>query len=354
MSLHADDITDLANLTLEELGENRVTDIASDLQSYPALERLMPDSKVEIDGGTSCQFNLIWRGDGNTRTTSLFGVDNVNQRSGSLQGDIPWRYVTTGMEFDVRQKKINQGPRQIVDFIKFLRYQRNISLAEKFAEYFWDGPTDSGDTETPYGLINYWLDYDATTGFNGGNHTNFSSGPAGISCITYPNWKHYTANYSEITDEDLCEKVRKSIRFANFQGVPNVPIKDYSIGDQNWMIYTTADTLFGIESLLRGQNDNLKASIGSYMDMATIGRVPIAWVPYLENNHAASDPVIGINWSLVHVKGLRDEWNEESPFVQAPYQHKVRVSHLDFSFNITCENRRNGLFLIAKSDPLSD
>jgi hypothetical protein len=352
MAIHADNITDLANATLEELGEDRLTDIATDLQEYTACERLIPKAKAAAKTGTSCRFNLIYQGDGNTKPTSMFGVDNVDHVDGTITGDVPWRMVTTGMSFDVAEKEINEGPREIYNFIKTKRYQRDISWVEKMEEYFWDGPSGSGDALTPFGLLKYWLDYDATEGFNGGNHASFSGGPAGVDCATYSNWSHRTANYSAVSDTDLVDKMRTAVRLCKFKGIPRKPIPGYESG-YRYGVYTTNDTLQQLEDFCRAQNDNLGSQLAMYQDAVMIKSIPVEWVPYLESNHATSDPVIGIDWSTVSCVPLKNSWMVESPFKEAPNQHTVRVSHMDCRFNFVVQNRRR-LFLIAKSDPMSD
>ena len=352
MAIWADDITDLTNATLENLGENKITDIATTEVDYPACRTLLKKNKVSQSGGTSNKFNLIYQGDGNTKTTSMFGVDNIDHVDGTLKGDVPWRGVTTGMSYDVDEESINQGPREIFNFIKSKRYMRDISFVEAMEGYFWDGPSSSTDSLTPFGLLNYWLDYDASTGFNGGNHTNFSGGPAGIDCATYSRWQHYTANYAAVSDSDLITKVRKALRACAFKGIPSKPINDYSSGHR-YAMYTTSDILESLEAIARSQNDNLGNELAMYQDSTVIKRVPIEWVPYLQTNHATSDPFIGLDWGSIEVCALKNRWMVESPFKEAPNQHTVRVSHLDCRFNIQMSDRRRQ-FLIAKSDPMSD
>lgn len=354
MAIQQDAIADLANLTLAELGESKLTDLATELQDYPAVRRMIPENKIAVQGGTDIQFRVITDGDGNFQWTGMFSVDDIDHKDATTYGKIPWRGCKTGMEFDIDEPAINQGKRQIVDFIKAKRYQRDIDHVAGLEAGFWMGnSTGSTDAVTMYGMLGYWLDYDASTGFNGGNHTNWSSGCAAISASTYPQWSHYTANYTTANDADLGDKLRKAVRYTKFRGIPNKPIQDYSGGEHKYGIYTTADSLFGLEDAARSQNDNLGANMAMYQDQVVVGRVPVEWVPYLESNHATSDPVIGIDWGSVQICALSGRWNQETPFEKAPLQNTVRVSHLDSRFNLVMKNRRSS-FLIAKSDPLSD
>jgi len=351
-----DDISDLLNATLEELGEGKITDLATTLQRFPGATEVLANKVVKVQGGTSCRFNVITEGDGNAQWTNMFAVNNLDHVDGTTYGDVPWRGTKTGMTVDEDEIAVNTGPRQLLDFVKLKRYQRDIDLINLYEAGVWGGPSSSSDTLTMFGLLKYWLDYDSgtTVAFNGANHTNFSSGPAGLSCSTYTNWRHAAAAYTAVTDADLIAKIRDAIRLANFMGIPNAPIGSYAKGPVSWQIYTTADVIKEMENLCRANNESLGNDLARYQDSVVINRVPVAWVPYLQNNHSTSDPVIGVNWNVVEVVGLQGRWMVEQPFHLSARQNTVRESYVDSRFNMICRDRRNGLFLLAKSDPMSD
>jgi len=355
MGIQAGDITDLVNSTLKDLGRNKITDIATDLTSYVAADKLLQKSKVTFGGGIGYQYNLLNEDDGNARNAGLFAVDNINQVDGTLTGTVPWRHLTTGMAVEKRQMSMNLNTNaQVVNFVKEKRYQRIIAWVKLLEANFWDGPTSSSDTDTPFGLLNYWLDYDASTGFNGGNHTNFSGGPGGVDTGTYTDYKHYTFNFTAVSKTDAVRKMRAAFVKTGFKGIPGTkPISDYKTGNAMG-IYTTYDNLYQLEEILESQNDNLGNDIASKDGMTMFRRVPVEYVPYLETNHATSDPIIGINWGCLKTACLSGEWMRETPFAPAPNQHNTLVSHLDTSMNFVCEDRRAGIWLGAKSDPMSD
>lgn len=354
MPITIDNLQDLLNTTLEDIEPNKVTDIATDLQDYTAARRMMT-KPMKGKTGDKCRIDLIFKGDGNASATGPYAVDNTNVVDGTKVGYVPWRGNKTSMAIDLDEIAVNSGGEQILDMIKVRRYQRNISMTELFEGQFWDGPSSSSDNVTPFGLLNYWLDYDATTGFNGGNHTNFSSGPAEIDCSdsNYSGWQHYTANYAAVTNADLVAKMRRALKATKFKGIPNAPIKDHAMGDHKHGIYTTVDVQDTLENIARSQNDNLKNEMAMFQENVVIKRIPIEAVWYLQENHSTSSPVIGIDWTTFGVQPLKGRWEVESKFKPKANQHTVLESFLDYRFNVICRDRRRQ-FLIAKSDPMDD
>ena len=352
------DIADLVNSVIPKYERNFLADAATDLRDYVAAEKLWDKRRQKTDwsGGDQFKWNVLYKGDSNFRAVGYFEVDNTNQEDGSVQGAIPWRFVSSSCTFDTKQISVNSAPEKIIDFIGEKETQMWIGWFNGLEQYFWDGPSDSSDTKIPYGLLNYWLDYDASTGFNGGNHTNWSSGPAGIDCTdaNYANWKHYTFNYSNVSDEDAVKKLRVAILSTRFRGIPNKLIKDGSYSDMDEeAYYTVLDNIVELGTLAESKDDNVGRNLGKYEETVTINRVPIIEVPYLTENHATSAPFIGIKWKQVRVPHPKGKWFEKTPYEKAPLQHASRQKFVDASRQIALVNRRQ-FVLGAKSDPLSD
>jgi len=76
-------------------------------------------------------------------------------------------------------------------------------------------------------------------------------------------------------------------------------------------------------------------------------------VPWITANKATSQPFVGVDWSQFHAVFRSGWWMKETPFKDKDGQHLDRVSHIDSSYNFQCYDRRKGLFLGAKSDPLA-
>ena len=55
MGLHADDITDLANNTLNDLGRMKLVEVASEITEYVAASNLMNKHRIKFDSGKGVQ-----------------------------------------------------------------------------------------------------------------------------------------------------------------------------------------------------------------------------------------------------------------------------------------------------------
>lgn len=351
MATQAGDIADLVNSVVEDHGKEFLVDIATDLRSYPACERLMAKKRQKPFTGSGYQvkFPLLYQSDDNTRAVGFYDVDNIDQVDGTVYGTVPFRHITTGSHFDVKELPINSAPNRIFDFVAAKEKQMWIKWFETMEGYFWAGPSSSSDTVTPYGLTKYWLDHDATTGFNGGNHTNFSSGPAGVSCSTYSKWSHYTGQFSAVSEEDAILLIRKALHYTRYMGIPNNMMKDYSAGKKyNLGIYTVADNIFDLETLQRSRDDNIGPDPLKYMNQVMINRVPVEEVPYLTANRDTSKPFIGLDWDVICTIYPDGLWERRTPYYRAPGQHDVRVQHVDCSRNFVVLNRRR-LWTVAKA-----
>ena len=350
MATHATDIADLANLTLSRYARNQLVDIATTLRDYPACKKLMEKNRqiAATGGGKNFQFPLLYSGDSNSRNCGLYDVNNLDQTDGTVLATIPWRYMTTGVHFDTHEVSINASPEKIVDFVKTKEFQMEIGWYNLMEANFWGGPSSSSDDTTPYGLTGYWLDHDSSTGFNGGNHTNWSAGPGGLSCATYSRWQHYTAQFTTNSLPDSVQKIRRALKEVRYRGIPNKPIKDWNFDDHQTIIYTTLDNLDELEALAIGLDDKIGPDLAKYDGMVTIARTPIEEVPYLTDNRATSDPFIGIDWNVVGCIYPEGEWAKETPYQQAPHQRNVRERFRDASRQFVVMNRRR-LFTVAKA-----
>lgn len=344
--LEASDIADMLIACQSELGEKKITDLTSDLQKHTAANELMPDERVAIESGTSITLRALETSDNNSRMTGLFDVDNLNQEDGAMTGSVPWRHLVTGYPIDVRQLAMNMTPRKIVDLHDLKEYQCLAGQAAKLESEFWDEPASSTDNTSSFG-VKYWLVYNATEGFNGGNNSNFSSGPGNIDRDTHARWKNWTAQYTNVTDADLIDKIRKAQWYCGFSpAVPNAKLQDFNTGSR-WAMYTTYDTMAGCKTLARQQNDNMGAELDAY-GRPTVGRVPIEAVPYLQQYEATADPLVGINWGVFKVVGLEGRWMKRSKPAVNGNSHNVVDTFIDSTFNIVCYDCRQN-FLIAKS-----
>lgn len=337
-----DQINDLVTISQRELGKLRWTNIATDLQEYTAMQRLLRKKKIRFDSGTHVQWNVMVDYVESAKNVSLWGVDSVNVGDAMKTAYIPWRHCTTNYAIDRREVKMNSGAAKIVDLVETRRAQAMIALAELMEKNFWGKPADSGDELTPYG-VQYWIVPNSTKGFNGGNPDGFSDGPGGLDASTYENWRNYTATYEQITSADLFAEWREAATKTHFKS----PVKhrDYETGAK-YEYFTNYTVLGEIERILELRNDNLGNDIAAYDGRAVFRRTPIIWVPYFDSDDwdGELNPVYGINWGVFNPVFLRGEYMAEETG-KAPNQHTVSVTHIDCTINFRCTNRRRTFVL---------
>jgi len=341
MALQADSIADLVALTLRNLGEMKFTEIATDLQRHVAMRRLLKKNKVSFGSGYGHQFQVMVAHSGAARNTGLYAQDNVNVGDVIKQGTVPWRHTTTNYAFERREIGMNKTPARIVELVKVRRIDGMVSLAEKMETNFWSAPSSSTDEETPYG-VPYWIVKNATEGFNGAHPSGFSD-VAGLSSTTYARWRNWTAQYANLTLEDVIRKLRKAATFTDFEpAVENIP--DYNTGDQ-YGFYSNYNFIGRAEELLAAQNDNLGPDVASQDGNLLFRRVPVVWVPKLEAD--TDDPIYGINWGVFKPVFLEGEWLREEGPEKVAGQHTTYAVHVDCTYNFIDRDRRK-CFVVAK------
>ena len=342
--LQADDIVDLVKMTLRELGRMKWTEIATDLQEYVALPQLLQKERVGFQSGYGIQWNVMTTHSGAAKDTGLYATDVVNVGDVMQTANIPWRHITTNWAIERREIAMNRTPARIVEMIQIRRADSQISLAVHIETRFWSRPTSSTVGDGIYG-VPYWIVYNATEGFNGGDLASFAAGPGNLSSATHARWKNYTAKYVTVSKSDLVTKWRKAATFTNFMSP--VPVPSYNTGNR-YGYYTNYDVIGPLESALEAQNDNLGNDIASKDGKLLFRQNPVVWVPHLENR--TGDPVYGINWGVFKPTFLTGEYMREEGPVKATGQNSVMQVHVDTTMNVRCTDRRR-LFLLATADP---
>jgi hypothetical protein len=345
-TLQADDLIDLVKTTQRDLGELKWTEIATDLQEHVALPNLLSTEKVAFDSGYGIQWNLMTEFSGAARDTGLYAVDNVNVQDVMQTAYIPWRHVTSSYAIERREIAMNREPRRIVDLVKVRRADAMLGLAEHMERRFWQAPTAPNDDRL-FGC-GYWMVYNATKGFNGQNPTGFSD-VAGLDSSTsaFSRWRNFTAQYTDVSANDLITKWREAAVKTNFKPLASMNQPSYS-GADRYGYYTNYNVLGQLETILTTQNDNLGNDIAPKDGQVVFRRVPVTYVPYLDV--ATGDPIYGINWSVFQPVFLSGEYMRETGPETASNQHTVMNTFIDCTLNIRCTNRRR-LFLLAKSAP---
>lgn len=333
-------ITDLINLTLPQLGKMKVTDNMNALQEYVAATELVDKSRMTVESGDSIEYTYVYQHSSAATMTSIGDTLSANIVPMSVRGSVPWRFGTTNYVFDRREKGMNSGESQIFNLIKLRRAGGMASWFDLLEENFWSKPADSTDTTNIFG-IDYWIvGYSGTPGFNGGNPTGFSSGRAGISSSTYTRYQNWAGTYTDISKADLITKMRKASRYCMFKS-PNAALPQYSTKPR-YGYYTTYDVRAQFETIAEAQNENLGNDMASKDGNVLFKGVPVIDVPKLTRDNDSTDPVYGVDWGTMKTVVKSGEWaNEHAPLTPHNRPNEVIV-YADWQFNTVCyDPRRN-------------
>jgi hypothetical protein len=348
--LRTSQILDLLSSAYEDFKPKQITSIAANLQEYEVMPRLMKKEVTTYSGphGASWKvytgLNEVYRREALHPRRDYAGADKMTD------ANAPWVYANTYSSYERREFKMNMGKKRIFNLIEVGEYNALLSAAEGLENDFWNIPASTSDDLKPYGVF-YWLTYSASSGFNGGNHSNFSSGKGGISSTTYTNWKNRTEQYSAITSGDACLKIRNCLSDCKWKAPVNKAQFRGSSGDRR-RLYGAASTVRSFENAAMAQNDRLGGDLGAMDGITTIRKVPFVEARQLDSL-TTSAPILGINW---------DDFGFAVPEGGSTYRHDPRflsdqpntcVTDIDFQYQIVAFNLRTH-FLIAKSDPTSE
>jgi len=334
MVLQYADYADAALLTQQLLiKRGAFVDLQSDLQDHVAVRELWGRRKKKFAGGDPWEFEIQTDHNHSTRAVGLYETDGSSLTDTMAKGTVNQRHINSHYEYDLREKDFQRGGAEIVNLIKTKYVAMMVSFFDWLEPVLWDEPAD--DNKTPFG-VDYWVTRSASTGFNGGNPTNFSSGKAGISFSDQPRWANWTARYVSVTQEDLIRKMREASAKTKFRSP--VSHSQPTLGSASNGVYMNYETLGLIEEGLRDQNMNLGNDIASKDGASTFKGTPLTYVPQLDND--AQSPVFMLDWKWMAI-GVMPGWENKlsKPYRVADKHNVQRVDH-DVSLNMVCTNLR--------------
>lgn len=332
-------INDLVVTTLRDLGRDRYTEIATNLQKHTAMKRLFQKNRVELTSGYGIQWDVKVTQTGAASNVGLGYQDVLNDVDTMVQATADWRNTQTNYSLIGQVVDMNREPSRIVDYIKSKRVDALISLAELMERNFWGPPVAVTDNVTPWG-INTWLVKNATRGFNGGAPSGFTT--IGLNPTTYPNWNNYTDQYTNVTNDDLMRKMRMAATLTGWEP-PVDGIPTFNTGN-DYGFFTNYGVIGPAEELLMSQNDNLGHDVADMDGTLLFRSSPVVWVPALEAD--TTNPVYGINFGLFKTFVLKNWWLRETNVPIYPGQHTVSAHFMDCTYQMVMRSRREH-FVIA-------
>ena len=343
MGLQFSEIDDAVKTTQEEfIKKGSFVDMQTSLSNHIAVREMWQGRKKVFAGGESWDFDVQMDHNHSARTVGLYEADSSSLNDTMAKGSVKVRHINAHYIYDLHEPAFQRGSKMIVNLVKTKYTAMMVSLFELLEELLWSKPVDSSDTKTPFG-ISYWITRSATEGFSGGNPAGFTDGKAGLSALTYTRWQNWTAQYVNVTKEDLIRKMRKAHRMSRFRSP--VSHATPALGGMKNGIYLNGDTLGLFEEAAEAQNMNLGKDVAS-MDGRTLFKgSPLVYVPKLDDDTA--DPVYMIDWEVLAI-GVLAGWenNLGSPY-PVPNMHNVRRVDLDASLNMVATDLRR-LAVISK------
>ncbi len=329
-------IDDAVLLTQNQLiKRGAFVDMQTDLTDHVAVREMWKKRQKKFDGGENWEFEAQVDHNHSARTVGLYETDGSSINDTMVMGEVAPRHVNAHYIYDQRLKAFQRGGTAIVDLVRTKYTGMMVSFYELMEEMLWSKPTDSSDDKTPFGIA-YWVTKSATEGFYGVDPSGFSDGRAGISSDDYPRYANWTAQYANITKEDLVRKMRRAHRKSRFRSP--VSHATPSMGDMGNGIYV-GDTPIGImEELLEAQNMNLGPDLANHGGRLAFKSTPITYAPKLDDD--TTDPVYMLDWRWMGV-GVMPGWenNLGEPYRVAD-KHLVRRVDLDASLNMVCTDLR--------------
>jgi len=336
MGLAFSEIDDAVLLTQNKLVKRGAfIDMQTDLTDHVAVREMWKNRSKQFAGGQQWEFEVQMDHNHSARTVGLYETDGSSENDTMKAGKVDVRHVNAHYIYDQRLPAFQRGGTAIVNLVRTKYVAMMVSFYELMEELLWSKPADSGDDKTPFGLA-YWVVKNATEGFNGGNPSGFTDGRAGISTGDYARWANWTAQYVNITKEDLIRKMRRAHRRTKFRSP--VSHATPNLGAMKNGIYTN-DTVVGLlEEALEAQNMNLGNDLASKDGRTLFKSTPVTYAPKLDDD--SSDPIYMLDWKWLAV-GVLAGWenNLSSPYM-VPGKHLVRRVDLDASMNMVCTDLR--------------
>ena len=310
-------------------------DMQTDLQDHVAVREMWEKRQKKFEGGKAWTWQIQMDHNGSFRVVGLYETDGSSMGDSMVEASVDVRHVNAHYIYDQHEDAFQSGGHAIVELVKTRYTAMMVSFYEGMETLLWSKPTDSSDAKTPFGLA-YWLVKNASEGFNGGNPAGFTSGRAGISTSAYPRWANYTAQYTNITKEDLIRKMRRAHRRIQFRSPVSHAVP--SLGGMANGIYTN-DTVVGLlEEVLETQNMNLGSDIASQDGRTLFKGTPLTYAPKL--NDDSTNPIYMLDWKHLCIGVLPGWENNLSKPYMVPGKHLVRRVDLDASLNMVCTDIR--------------
>jgi hypothetical protein len=353
MGIDNDKLIDLIATTLKDLPK-QTFEVAWTNQNYEFC-RIMQEDRMQIDGGTSIQRNIMLNQSGAASFRKLFDVDQPSVANQQYQIDVPWTQIGTNYSWDIveilRNKNTAKG---YINLMESRRTDGLWAMADLIEDRGWKTPTNATDKLFPYGVPYYlnMLDSGGTAGFNGKTITyqDATTGTvcAGIDANVESKWRNYGATYVKV-DNALLRTLRRAILATRFRP----PIFMTSPGHDEVgtrRMYANLDIVNELQDLADKRDDattpkDLAGKLGVDITGAVMfNNIPIFYIPNLDG--VSYNPIYAVDFKKFLPFVQDGFWMEESKPMTDRLQHTTITVYLDGAYNHLCINRRTAGFVV--------
>lgn len=354
------DVADLVTSILPDLDRMSWEQIAQNLQDYEMMSHWLKDDKIQFSDGIAIQKNLLTQLSGAASHTGMTDTDDVDIPDLMDSMQVPWRHAQSKWGYHYQTDILmNRGKSSINDTVKPRRHVAMLDLADELEAKAWQVPAVS-DKLNPYGLP-YWIVFNAVTGFTGAYPTGpdavVHSTVAGVNLSESPKFKNYSAQYVNVSKDDLLPKMRTGIRKTNFKSPVTKDDMSTPRGKDR-RYYCDEATCSAFELVGEAQNENLGRDLSPYSagghgggrggvedvdGTLTFKKNPIIYVPQLDDTAvftAATSPIYQVDHAVFYPVCLKGDYLRESGPFMSPTQHNMYRTFIDLSYNFLCANRR--------------
>lgn len=338
-ALHGQDMADMLVGTLRELGPPKFSQIAQRLTEYEVMGRWLKEDRVLFESGYGIRRTLLAKTQEVAEFTGLHGTITPNQTDHLATMKVDWVHPQTHWVYERREKLMNTGQSMINDIIKPRRFNAMLSMAEILETSAWASPAADTYLE-PFG-IPHWIVKNNSTGHNGGLPGSWST-VANVNLTTYPKFKNYTGQYTDLTKADAIAMLRTAHRMTAFKSPVDIPEYRGARGSR-YRIYVNEATISQMETIGEQQNENLGRDLAPYDGSITFKRHPIRYIAQLDAD--TTNPIYFIDHESFHPVVLKGDYLYEHRPVQGANQPNTWYIVVDLSFNFICIDRRRNAVL---------
>ena len=342
MPISVNKINDILVATLDKAPTAKFTEVITRDFQHDVYKQWFKKESERISGGTKNMETIATRSNNAARLTTLFDNDSVSITDMFSTVEVPWAYADTHWAFDIRERFMNSGGKQIVDVIRTRRWDAIVSLAKLLEKLAWSVP-DPAEEKAPFG-IPYWIVKDKREGFYGLRPEGFSH-VGNIDPVKEEGWRNWTAAYKDVSDDDLLEKMRRAYRHLQWSPPEMVDGLRHE-SHKNYRIYVNDETYGKLAKLQRNQRMDIGWDLYNVENEPTFRGHTIVYTQELDNDESC--PVYMVNHDVIGARVMKGDVFNETPPERLYNSHYAYAGWVNLTFAFFCTNRARHA-VVAKS-----